>query len=44
MRNEALEMVYRHQVEFAVGHGISVHATTLDGDFNHAVEIAKCDA
>ncbi|MGG1940444.1 DISARM system helicase DrmA [Paenibacillus polymyxa] len=36
---EALEMVYRHQVEFAVGHGISVHATTLGGDFNHAVEI-----
>ena len=24
---ETLEMLYRHQREFAVGHGISVHAT-----------------
>ena len=25
--SETLEMLYRHQREFAVGHGISVHAT-----------------
>ena len=27
---ETLEMLYRHQREFAVGHGISVHATLLE--------------
>lgn len=26
--SETLEMLYRHQHEFAVGHGISIHATT----------------
>ncbi|MBI9019021.1 MAG: helicase [Phycisphaerae bacterium] len=36
---EALEMIYRKQVEFAVGHGISVHATTAENDAEHAVEI-----
>lgn len=36
---EALEMIYRKQVEFAVGHGIAVHATTADNDTEHAVEI-----
>ena len=36
---QSLEMVYRHQVEFAVGHGISVHATTEAGDDEHAVAI-----
>lgn len=29
---DALEMVYRRQVEFAVGHGIAVHADTDPGD------------
>lgn len=36
---EALEMIYRKQVEFAVGHGVSVHATTAENDTEHAVEI-----
>lgn len=36
---EALEMLYRKQVEFAVGHGISVHAVTPDDDTEHAVEV-----
>ena len=36
---EALEMIYRNQVEFAVGHGVSVHATTAENDSEHAVEI-----
>ncbi|MFC3767677.1 DISARM system helicase DrmA [Paenibacillus sp. GCM10012303] len=37
---ESLEMVYRHQVEFAVGHGISVHATPADGGSERAVQIS----
>lgn len=36
---ESLEMIYRHRVEFAVGHGVAVHAITADGDSKHAVEI-----
>jgi hypothetical protein len=36
---EALEMIYRKQVEFAVGHGVSVHATTAENDPEHAIEI-----
>lgn len=36
---EALEMIYRKQVEFAVGHGISVHATTAANDPENAIEI-----
>lgn len=36
---ESLEMVYRRRVEFAVGHGISVHAKTVEGDEEHAMEI-----
>ncbi|MCP4263903.1 MAG: helicase [Planctomycetes bacterium] len=35
----SLEMIYRKQVEFTVGHGVSVHATTARGDPEHAVEI-----
>ncbi len=35
----ALEMVYRNRVEFAIGHGVSVHATTADNDPLHATEI-----
>lgn len=37
---ESLEMVYRHQVEFAVGHGISVHATPADEGSERAVQIS----
>jgi Helicase conserved C-terminal domain len=36
---EALEMIYRRQLEFAVGHGVAVHATTGPSDPEHAVEI-----
>ena len=39
---ESLEMIYRKQVEFAVGHGVSVHAITADGDDEHAVEVRTC--
>lgn len=34
-----LEMVYRNRVEFAIGHGISVHATTVENDPLRATEI-----
>lgn len=35
----ALEMVYRNRVEFAVGHGVSVHAETSPKRSDRAVEI-----
>jgi Helicase conserved C-terminal domain len=38
--NEAMAMLYRHHVEFAVGHGVSVRATTLEDDPRLAVAIA----
>lgn len=36
---EALEMIYRKQVEFAVGHGVSVHATTAAQNLENAIEV-----
>ena len=36
---EALEMMYRRHVEFAVGHGVSVHATPSADDPERAVEV-----
>lgn len=36
---ESLEMIYRCRVEFAVGHGMSVHATTATDNPEQAVEI-----
>lgn len=36
---EALEMIYRKQVEFAVGHGVSVHAIPDTTHHEHAVEV-----
>ncbi len=36
---EALEMIYRDRVEFAVGHGISVHATVSEEDREQATEV-----
>ena len=36
---DALEMIYRKQVEFAVGHGVAVHAETRPGETERAVEI-----
>ncbi|MQW11602.1 helicase [Sinorhizobium meliloti] len=35
----ALEMIYRQQVEFAVGHGVSVHAEAAPGNPGKATEI-----
>lgn len=36
---KALEMIYREQVEFAVGHGVAVHAKTDDADPERAYEV-----
>lgn len=36
---EALEMIYRDWVEFAVGHGISVHAAVSEEDRERATEV-----
>jgi len=36
---KALEMVYRKQVEFAVGHGVAVNARTDAGDPERALEV-----
>jgi hypothetical protein len=36
---EALEMVYRKRVEFAVGHGVAVHASIAPGDSEKAYEV-----
>lgn len=36
---EALEMIYRDRVEFAVGHGVSVHATVSKEDSDRATEV-----
>ena len=36
---ESLEMIYRHQVEFAVGHGVSVHGKCSADDTRRAVEV-----
>ena len=36
---KALEMIYREEVEFAVGHGVAVHAKTDDGDPERAQEV-----
>lgn len=33
---ETLEMLYRHRLEFAVGHGVSVHATLPEQDVTRA--------
>jgi Helicase conserved C-terminal domain len=37
---KALEMIYRKEVEFAVGHGVSVHAKTDVGDTDYAHEVS----
>lgn len=36
---ETLEMIYQDRVEFAVGHGISVHATVSEEDRERATEV-----
>ena len=37
--DQEMAMLYRHQVEFAVGHGVSVHAETLEETPDRAVRI-----
>jgi hypothetical protein len=37
---QAMEMLYRHRVEFAVGHGVSVHAETGEGEPDRAIRIS----
>lgn len=34
-----LDLLYRHEVEFAVGHGVAVHATRSDADPTRALKI-----
>ncbi len=36
---QAMEMLYRHQVEFAVGHGTGVHADLAPGSTDRAVRL-----
>lgn len=36
---ESLEMIYRKRVEFAVGHGVAVHAETAEDDPTRAIEV-----
>jgi hypothetical protein len=36
---DSLEMIYRRKVEFAVGHGIAVHAAVPQGDSERATEV-----
>ncbi|MCU8245360.1 DISARM system helicase DrmA [Vibrio vulnificus] len=39
LERESLEMVYRHQVEFATGHGIAVHADVSSEDVERASKV-----
>src|ERR1019366_8277166 len=36
---KALEMIYRKEVEFAVGHGVAVHAKTVAGNAERTLEV-----
>lgn len=35
----AMQMIYRHQVEFAVGHGVAVHAELAPGEWARATRL-----
>jgi len=37
--DRAMAMLYRHEVSFAIGHGVSVHAETRAGDSTSAVRL-----
>ena len=39
VERESLEMIYRERVEFAIGHGTSVHATPDPNNLDRAVEL-----
>lgn len=36
---DSLEMIYRHHVEFAVGHGVAIHATISTDNTERATEV-----
>ena|GEM_PF-29021 len=36
---DSLEMIYRHHVEFSVGHGVAVHAVTSEDNPERAIEV-----
>ena len=36
---DSLEMIYREQVEYAVGHGTSVHCTSAPNEIERAIEV-----
>ena len=40
LEEREMAMLYRHHVEFAVGHGVSVHAECPPGECNRAVRIS----
>lgn len=37
---QAMKMIYRNHVEFAVGHGVSVHAETAENDPRRAIRLS----
>lgn len=39
LEDQAMQMLYRKQVEFAVGHGVAVHAELADGEWDLAVRL-----
>lgn len=39
VERESLEMIYRHRVEFAVGHGIAIHAETDSSNPDYASQL-----
>ncbi len=42
LEEQEMAMLYRHHVEFAVGHGVSVHAECPPDDCNRATRISTC--
>jgi hypothetical protein len=36
LEDQAMQMIYRHQVEFATGHGVAVHADLPEGSWDRA--------
>ena len=39
---QAMKMLYRRHVSFAIGHGVGVHTETLPGDPTRAVRLSTC--
>lgn len=42
LEEQAMQMVYRQQVEFAVGHGVAVQAELSEGVWDQAVRLTTC--